>query len=176
MRGFRPDNLRTKRLTAQAAALVPNAVTNATLTITAATSGWAGNAINVVAAASGSANAALDAAISGNDITITLGTDAQGDADATKNTGTLVAAAVDALTEVTCTTSGTGAGVVAAFSKQYLSGGHDANWGIQQLARASNLTEETIRTLENGGNCDVHDAQKLAAALGVTLAALGSGL
>lgn len=175
MRGFRPDNLAAKRTAAQAAAVTPNAVANATLTVTAATAGWAGNAISVKAVVAGTIDAALAAAISNNVITITLGTDGAGAADATKNTGTLVAAAVDALTEVACATSGTGAGVVAAFSQQSLTGGHDI-WTVQGLAKAVNLTEERIYNLEHGDNCDIHVAQRLADALGCTLAALGSAL
>lgn len=175
MRGFRPDNLQAKRVAAQAAAVVPNAVANATLTVTAATAGWAGNAISVKAVVAGAPDTALSAAISANVITITLGTDGAGLADATKNTGTLVAAAVDALSEVTCSTSGTGAGVVAAFSQQPLVGGHDI-WTVQGLAKAANLTEQQIYDLEHGGNCDPQTAQRLADALGCTLAALGSAL
>lgn len=173
MRGYRLDNLTAKRTTAKAAVCVPNAVSNATLTVTAATAGWAGNAISIKAVVAGSINAALAAAIANNVITITLGTDGAGAADDTKNTGTLVAAEVDALTEVTCATSGTGAGIVAAFAQQSLTGGHDV-WTIQGLAKATNLTEEYIRSLEAGGNCERHEADRIAAALGETLASLGS--
>jgi len=175
MRGFRPDNLASKRLAAAAAVVVPNAVANATLTVTAATAGWAGNALSIKAVVAGTIDAALAAAISANVITITLGTDGAGAADATKNTGTLVAAAVDALDEVACATSGTGAGVVAAFSQQPLVGGHDV-WTVRGLAKATNLTDEFVRSLENGGNCDPQTAQRLADALGCTLAQLGSAL
>lgn len=175
MKAFRADNLRAKRTTAQAASVTPNGVTNATLTVTAATAGGAGNSLSIRAVLAGSAGASLSAAIASNLITITLGTDGGGAADDTKNTGTLVAAAVDALSEVSCTTSGTGAGIVATFAQQSLTGGHDV-WSVTQMARQARVSDRIIRRLEAGGTCDVGVAARIANALSVTTAALGSAL
>lgn len=176
MRGWRLDNLNSKRTTAQAAAVTPNAVTNATLTVTAATAGGAGNDLTIRAITGApTINVALAAAQSGNAITVTLGTDGSGVLDDSKNTGTLVAAEVDALASVLCTTSGSGAGVVAPFSAQSLTAGHDV-WSVRQLAKIANVTDRLIQNLERGGNCDPHVAQRLADALGVALTSLGSAL
>lgn len=176
MRGFRADNLRSKRTASKAAALVVNGVTNATLTVTAATAGYAGNDIRIaIVTGAPSLNVSLAAAIASNLITVTLGTDGSGVLDDTKNTGTLVAAAVDALTEVICTTSGSGAGIVAPVAVQSLKGGHDI-WSISGLAKAANVSDQLIKGLENGGNCDIQVGQRLADALGETLATLGSML
>lgn len=175
MRGFRLDNLRSKREVAQAASVTPNAVANATLTVTASVAGGAGNLLSIRCVLAGAPDAALAAAISNNLITITLGTDAGGLSDATKNTGTLVAAAVDALDEVACGTSGTGAGVVAVFAQQSLANGHDA-WTVGELARYANLTDERITALENGDNCDPQVAARLANVLRCSVAELGSAL
>jgi hypothetical protein len=175
MKAFRADNLKSKRTTAQAASLVPNGVTNATLTITAATAGGAGNSLSVRCVNGVGNDQALAAAISGGLITITLGTDSGGSPDDTKNTGTLVAAAVDALDEVTCTTSGTGAGIVATFAQQSLTNGHD-KWSVTALAKQANVSDRIIQRLEAGGTCDVGIAARLATALGATTAALGSAL
>lgn len=172
MRGYRLDSLRSKRTTAQAATLVVNAVTNATLTVTAAAAGALGNLIRVVLVAGVGNDVALDAAIANNLITVTLGTDGGGAADNTKNTGTLVAAAIDALSEVACATSGTGAGIVAPVAVQSLSGGHDV-MTVSGLAKLANVSDLLLRQLERGGACEVPEANRIAAALSVSLSSLG---
>jgi hypothetical protein len=175
MRAFRADNLKSKRTTAQTASLVPNAVANATLTITAATAGGAGNSLSVRCVNGVGNNQALAVAIAANLITITLGTDGGGTPDDTKNTGTLVAAAVDALTEVVCTTSGTGAGIVTTFAQQALASGHDA-WSVTQMAKQANVSDRLIQRLEAGGTCTVSTAARIANALSITTSALGTAL
>jgi hypothetical protein len=174
VRGFRADNLVSKRTTAKAASKALNAVTNATLTVTADTAGFAGNDISVVIVTGApTQNQALAAAKSGNAITVTLGTDGSGVLDDTKNTGTLVAAAIDGIAGVACTTSGTGAGIVAPVAAQNLANGNDV-MTVRDLARRANVTDELIQNLERGGNCEIHEAQRIADALGETLASLGA--
>ena len=176
MTGWRLDNLTSKRTTAQAASVVMNAVTNATITATAATAGGAGNSITVAfVTGAPTINVALAAAESGNAVTVTLGTDGAGVLDDTKNTGTLVVAALNGLTKVTAATSGTGAGIVAPVAAKTLASGHDV-WTIPVIARIVNSTDERIAALEHGDNCTPNLGQRIADALGVTLAALGSAL
>jgi hypothetical protein len=176
MRGFRADNIQAKRTTAKAASLVVNNVTNATLTVTASATGAAGNALQVrIVTGAPALDGALAAAKSGNVITVTLGTDGAGVLDNAKNTGTLVAAVLDALDDIACTTSGSGAGVVAPVAVQSLSGGFTV-MTMAELAKASNCTDELIQSLHNGGNCEIHEASRIAAALSETLSSLGVGL
>lgn len=173
MRGHRADNLYAKRTTAKAASKALNAVSNATLTVTASTAGFAGNDLQVVIVTGAPAvDGALAAAQSGDIITVTLGTDNGGVLDNTKNTGTLVAAAIDALPTVACTTSGTGAGIVAPVAIQNLVNGSSV-MTVRDLARRANVTDEMIQNLERGGNCEIQEAQRIADALGETLATLG---
>jgi transcriptional regulator with XRE-family HTH domain len=44
---------------------------------------------------------------------------------------------------------------------------------ITGLAKKANVSDLTIITLENGGNVDVNVAERIANAMGVTLATLG---
>lgn len=44
---------------------------------------------------------------------------------------------------------------------------------ITDLAKKANVSDRTIVGLENGGNEDVHVTQRIADALGVSLATLG---
>lgn len=176
MRGFRCDNLRTKRTTAQAASAAGPTVTNATLTVTAATAGGAGNSISFRAITGApTLDATMAAAISNGAITVTLGTDGAGVLDDSKNTGTLVSAAIDALDEVSCAVSGTGAGVVAPFTAVSLALGHDV-WGVSRMAKVANVTDKLIQDLENGGNCDPQTADRIANALSIATSALGTAL
>ena len=52
---------------------------------------------------------------------------------------------------------------------QRLAAGHT----ITSLAFKANVSDLTIKQLEDGGNCDVHVSQRIADALGVSLATLG---
>lgn len=44
---------------------------------------------------------------------------------------------------------------------------------ISGLAVKANVSDWMIRQLEVGGNCEVHESQRIADALGVSLATLG---
>jgi len=70
--------------------------------------------IKVVVA--GTANASLSASFASGVITVTLGTDASSAADATKNTATLIVAAINGIADATwtATASGTGATAISA--------------------------------------------------------------
>lgn len=52
---------------------------------------------------------------------------------------------------------------------QRLSAGHS----ITTLAKKANVSDATVRVLENGGDIETHHAQRIADALGVSLATLG---
>jgi len=86
--------------------------TDGTVTVTDDVVGDSSKTIEVVTAPG--AAASLAAAIVADAITVTLGTAAAGVPDPTKNTATLVAAAVDALAGVTALASGTGADPLTA--------------------------------------------------------------
>jgi flagellar hook protein FlgE len=98
---------------------------DAAVTVTADTVGTTGNNITVTYAAGSGNNVALSAALSGNDITVTLGTDGSGSLDATKNTAALVAAAINgaAGSLITASAGGDGSGAVTAAAQTSLSGG-----------------------------------------------------
>lgn len=44
---------------------------------------------------------------------------------------------------------------------------------VGDLAKKANVSDWTVRRLEAGGNCDAHEAQRIADALGVSLVTLG---
>lgn len=76
-----------------------------------------------------SASAALAAAYASGKITVTLGTDASSAADATKNTATLITAAINGITgkKWTAVASGTGASAIStAVTAKDFTNGHDA--------------------------------------------------
>lgn len=95
--------------------------------IEVATAGPDGNLWDVVIVNGSGENVSLSASISyafaRPRLVITLGTDGAGDPDDTKNTATLVAAAIDALDEFSATATGTGADPVAAAGVAAFSGG-----------------------------------------------------
>jgi len=103
--------------------------TNGVVTITQATAGTQGNAWDVIVIAPLTINSSLAVSLSFAHarprLVITLGTDGAGDPDNTKNTATLIAAAVDALAGFTATASGTGASAVAAQAAEAFAGGGD---------------------------------------------------
>lgn len=73
-------------------------------------------ALSIKVVVAGTANASLSAAFASDVITVTLGTDAGSAADDTKNTATLIAAAINGITDATwtATASGTGATAISA--------------------------------------------------------------
>lgn len=81
---------------------------NGTVTTTVDLGGTDGNNFTIEVEVAVGVDQALAAAIVGQAITVTLGTDGAGDPDDAKNTATLVAAAVDALADVSASASGTG--------------------------------------------------------------------
>ena len=86
--------------------------------------GTDGNSYTITVAEGSGNDVDLSATLSGTDITVTLGTDGVGALDATKNTATLVAGAIDALTDLTATASGTGeTALSAAEAEQDFTGG-----------------------------------------------------
>jgi DNA-binding phage protein len=44
---------------------------------------------------------------------------------------------------------------------------------ISGLAKKANVSDWLVKQLENGGNCEVHESQRIADALGVSLVTLG---
>lgn len=50
-----------------------------------------------------------------------------------------------------------------------------AGLSIGDVAKKSNTSDLLVKGLEDGGNCDPHEAQRIADALGVSLATLGQG-
>ena len=103
---------------------------NGVVTVSAATSGVAGNSYTVTVAEGSGNDVDLSAVLAGTDLTVTLGTDGGGALDAAKNTATLVAAAVDALDEFSGAASGTGATeLAAAEAEQDLENGVDGTAG-----------------------------------------------
>lgn len=89
--------------------------------------GLAGNNYSVVVVKSDEANGNLAAALDGSVLTITLGVDADKALDPAKNTGTLIAAAVDALAEFTASVTGGDGSVAATVTGTYVfTGGADA--------------------------------------------------
>jgi predicted transcriptional regulator len=47
-----------------------------------------------------------------------------------------------------------------------------AGLGITELAKKANVSDNTVKILEDGGSCEAHEAQRIADALGVSLATL----
>ena len=87
---------------------------NGTVTIEYQTAGAAGNDLEVAVVVDDDNDASLAVAFASGVLTVTLGTDENGDPDDAKNTATLVAAAITALPAFNATASGTGATAVGA--------------------------------------------------------------
>ena len=103
--------------------------TNGTVTVSAGVVGTAGNAFDIEVVQSTAIDAPMTAILSGANarprIVVTLGADGEGDPDDAKNTATLVAAAITALTGFTATASGTGEDVLTAEAVKAFTGGGD---------------------------------------------------
>lgn len=110
-----------------AATVVIGTGTDGTVTITNAVVGPAGNLIDVQVVAgvgnSQAMTAAMTFAHARARLVVTLGTDSEGAADATKNTATLIRAAIHALAGFTAVASGTGADAVAIKAVTAFTGG-----------------------------------------------------
>ncbi len=116
---------------AKAAAQTIGAGLNGKVTVTAAVKGAAGNDLAIIVSDAGADNCAMTASIAAGVITVTLGKTGAILAP-TKNTASLVAAAIDSLTEVTAVASGTGGdSLVAAEASQDFVGGQDGTEGYE---------------------------------------------
>ena len=116
---------------AKAAAQTIGAGQNGEVTVTAAVKGAAGNDLDIIVSDAGANDCAMTASIAAGVITVTLGK-AGADLEPTKNTATLVAAAIDLLAEVTAVASGTGDDpLVTAEAKKDFTGGQDGTVGYE---------------------------------------------
>ena len=111
---------------ARAASISIGSGTNGKVTITAPLVGTEGNSYSVTVSTSGASGCDMSATISGMDITVVLGKTGTS-LEATKNTATLIAAAIDALEGVSAVASGTGADSIStAADKTNFTGGQYA--------------------------------------------------
>jgi len=100
------------------------------VTIVVAAAGNDGNKYTADVVSGEGADVDLSAVLADNIITVTLGTDAEGALDAAKNTGTLVAAAINALAQFTASVTGAdGSKPFTTNSSISFSGGMDAYGG-----------------------------------------------
>ena len=105
--------------------------TNGKVTVTAAVKGAAGNDLDIIVSDVGADGCEMTASIAAGVITVTLGKTGA-ILDSTKNTASLVAAAIDSLTEVTAVASGTGNDpLAAAEAKKDFTGGQDGTVGYE---------------------------------------------
>jgi len=89
-----------------------------TVTITVNAVGTEGNNYTIEVVEGSGTDIAMDAVLTGTNIVVTLGTDGVGALDATKNTATIVAGAIDSLSGVSATASGTGATALSSAEVQ----------------------------------------------------------
>jgi len=106
-----------------AASITIGSGTNGVVTITVVEPGSDGNSYTVEVVAGSGLNIPLSAALVGTALTVTLGTDGAGVLDATKNTATLVAAVIDAISEFTAVASGSGVTVIPVTASTSFVGG-----------------------------------------------------
>jgi len=128
-----------------------------TVTVTDDVVGDSAKTIEVVVAPGVSASMA--AAITGDDITVTLGTDVTGAPDPAKNTATLVAAAVEALAGVTAVASGTGADPITGSSppKGFTGGGVAFVFPTGEDANEGERLRNTAMLFQVGETGDLQD-------------------
>lgn len=101
------------------------------VTVTAAVKGAAGNALDIIVSDAGADDCEMTASIAAGVITVTLGKTVAA-LEPTKNKATLVAAAINLLTEVTAVASGTGDDPLAvAEASQDFVGGQDGTEGYE---------------------------------------------
>lgn len=170
---YRLDSLNSNRLTAVAASATIGSGGNGVVSITVDAAGNPGNLYTVTVAAGVGLSQALAAAVVGTAITVTLGTDGAGAADATKNTATLITAAVDGLAGVSATASGNGSGtILVASGPTTFTGGRDV-MSLGQIAHQTAMNRYYVQRIEQGQPCLQEEAAKIAAVLGTTIAGLG---
>ncbi len=145
---------------------------NGVVTTTVTLKGVPGNSYSIRTVLGAGSDTAMSAAISGTAITVTLGTDVAEAPDATKNTATLIAAAVDALDGVTAAASGSGVTAIStAIGPITFSGGRFADT-VWDVAKRAGFNTKYYRQIEAGRPCDPEEAARLAAALGTTIGGL----
>ncbi len=170
---YRLDSLKSVRETAQQASAAIGTGGNGVVTITVDLAGNPGNLYTVTVAVAVGLSQALAAAVVGTAITVTLGTDGAGAADATKNTATLIAAAVDALAGVAAVASGNGSGtILAASGPTTFTGGRDT-LRLEDVAKQTGIGHYYLRRVQDGQPCSQEEAQRVADCLGTTIAGLG---
>lgn len=114
---------------AKAASQTIGAGQDGEVTVTAAVKGAAGNDLDIIVSDAGADDCAMTADIAAGVITVTLGKTAAA-LEPTKNTATLVAAAIALLDEVTAAASGNDP-LVAAEASQDFAGGQDGTEGYE---------------------------------------------
>lgn len=116
---------------AKAASQTIGSGANGTVTVTAATKGAAGNDLDIIVSDAGADDCAMTATITAGVITVELGKTGAV-LEATKNSATLVAAAISLLSEVNAVASGTGDDpLTVAQASQDLEGGQDGTEGYE---------------------------------------------
>lgn len=129
---------------------------NGVVTTTVTATGTAGNSFTMKVELGTGNNVPLSAALVGTAITVTLATDGTGANDPAANTATLVAAAIDALAQVTSVASGTGAGVITSiFGPSAFTGGAAATtqaitWPTGAAAQEGERLRNTAMLFEQG--------------------------
>lgn len=125
---------------------IGNSGANTGIVFTAADAGTDGNNLRIRYVDPGSADSAIDATLSGNDITVTLETDAQG---AVASTAADVAAAINGMAEHPVTAAllegSDGSGVVRPRSFTSLSGGAEEPFPLNRPALVAGSRSEAAR-------------------------------
>jgi hypothetical protein len=125
---------------------------NADITLTAKTKGDGGNRISVTYVKPDAANAALSVSLSGKDITVNIATNGS---KAATSTATLVMGALEADANisalVTVAKEGSGAGVVNALAKAYLTGGAGGCQFYDRKTEHCILAQNAVAQLQTHG-------------------------
>lgn len=117
----------------------------ATITVTCETPGLEGEKYKIIVVNAEEADADLSAELEDNLITVTLGTDAEGEPDDDKNTATLVATEIATIQGFTAEASDDGSGIISAFSDDeplQFSGGMDDTWAPLYDSEGNELSLE----------------------------------
>lgn len=117
----------------------------ATITVTCETPGLEGEKYKIIVVNAEEADADLSAELEDNLITVTLGTDAEGEPDDDKNTATLVATEIAKINGFSAEASDDGSGIISAFSDDeplQFSGGMDDTWAPLYDSEGNELSLE----------------------------------
>lgn len=175
MAGYRLDDLKVRRTTAVAATMTTALTgTNNDMDFTAVPAGYLGNAVTVRYVDPGQETAEEVVSVSGNAVTVTLRSVSSVLSTAAQ-VKTAIEASVAASALCTCAnkSGNDGSGVVTAMTAQAFTGGRSV-YTLADLAKKANVSDDLIRTLENGGVCTPEAAARIAAALDTTLTNLGA--